>query len=531
MTLPDREDDPRWWRIAVVCVGAVALVTGIAIIDALPVGVFHDDAMYVILARSLASGHGYRYLNLPGAPVATQHPPGYPALLALVSMFVPAFPANIVAFKTLNALLAAASTVLVVLFARARALDPVPAIALGVASAVSIPLLLLSSMVLSEPLFFLLVVALLFAIERFVERQNGSWRPMAIGIGIAACALVRLNGIALLPATLVILAFKRRWRDAGIVTLATVVALLPWQVMVATHTGVLPAPLRGDYESASSWWLRGLHAHGPHVVIETIRKVVAEGAGMFGVLFSAMRGDLAHSITLVALATLSIAAVAAIRSRLPVTLLFLCGYLGIVVVWPYAPSRFLWAIWPLFLLLFTAGANWAWRGIAARRIRASDTRGTVARYAVLVAFAWVVVGYAEYEQRGLRDRWWSSASRSNAGRVAAAVAWVHDNTSLNDLVASEDEGAVYLYTGRHAVPIRSLAPDAYLRDIPASEAARDGLQPILAAYPVRVVIAGSRQTAETADVLIVSTPALLGSAIDFPGGVAYRVIARAGIAR
>ena len=98
-------------------VGALALVTGIAIVDALPVGVFHDDAMYVVLARSLASGHGYRYLNLPGAPAATQHPPGYPALLALVSWFAPAFPANLVAFKTLNAVIASASAVLVTLFA------------------------------------------------------------------------------------------------------------------------------------------------------------------------------------------------------------------------------------------------------------------------------------------------------------------------------------------------------------------------------------------------------------------------------
>src|SRR5262245_33726270 len=123
MTSSARSDNPRWWWHSVAGVGALALIAGIAIVDALPVGVFHDDAMYVILARSIASGQGYRYLNLPGAPWATQHPPGYPALLALVSWFAPAFPGNLVAFKVLNAILSAAGAVLVTMFARARALD------------------------------------------------------------------------------------------------------------------------------------------------------------------------------------------------------------------------------------------------------------------------------------------------------------------------------------------------------------------------------------------------------------------------
>jgi hypothetical protein len=69
-----------------------------------------------------------------------------------------------------------------------------------------------------------------------------------------------------------------------------------------------------------------------------------------------------------------------------------------------------------------------------------------------------------------------------------------------------------------------VTPDVYLRDIPAIESARDGLEPILAAYPASVVIAGSRKTAEAAAVLVASTPPLLQPGVDFPGGVAYRVM-------
>ena len=105
-----------WWRVGLVVVGALALAAGIAVVDARPVGVVHDDAMYVILARALASGQGYRFLNLPGAPAATHFPPGYPAFLAAVSWVVPAFPASVVAFKALNALFLALVAFTIVCF-------------------------------------------------------------------------------------------------------------------------------------------------------------------------------------------------------------------------------------------------------------------------------------------------------------------------------------------------------------------------------------------------------------------------------
>src|SRR4029079_2897597 len=63
--------------------------------------------------KSLATGHGYRWLNLPGTPPAPHFPPGYPAVLALLWQLAPAFPANVVLFKLANALfmaVAAAAT-------------------------------------------------------------------------------------------------------------------------------------------------------------------------------------------------------------------------------------------------------------------------------------------------------------------------------------------------------------------------------------------------------------------------------------
>ena len=95
----------RLARMAPWLVVAVAILAGVNAIDALPVGVFYDDALYVILGKSLSLGQGYRYLNLPGAPAATHYPPGYPALLAILWRISPRFPENIALFKMTNALL------------------------------------------------------------------------------------------------------------------------------------------------------------------------------------------------------------------------------------------------------------------------------------------------------------------------------------------------------------------------------------------------------------------------------------------
>src|SRR6185312_8480561 len=105
----------------------VVLAVAIAVIDQYPVGVVHDDGMYMILAKSLASGHGYRYINVPGEPHATHFPPGYPLLLSLLWRIGPAFPANVVFFKLVNAVFLAAAAAALALFARRRLAFSAPA--------------------------------------------------------------------------------------------------------------------------------------------------------------------------------------------------------------------------------------------------------------------------------------------------------------------------------------------------------------------------------------------------------------------
>ena len=507
-----------WWPLAQLGVAALALTVGLAIVDALPVGVVADDSFYVILARALASGDGYRYLNVPGHPPATHFPPGYPAILALLSLVAPAFPASAVAFKALNAAFLAAASVLVARLLRARlGVGAAWSIGVGAITAVSVPLLILSNLVLSEMCFLAMALGLLLALERLVDESAPVWRVLLLGAAIGACALVRTHGIVLVPAAALVLVSRRRWRDAALLAGAAILCLLPWQIWTAQHGGTLPSPMLGMYDSYASWWLRGLRTIGPSMIPATIAKTTTETSTMLAVLFSPLRGALAHAVTLVSLGALVVAAVVAGWRRLPVTLLFLAGYLAIVVVWPFQTARFVWTVWPLLLALVALGG---WTALGRPAWRAPI------RVVLAIAFAWVAVGYGAYELRGIRGGWWSSIPRANTPRIATAVRWVAANTSPDEVVATDYEGAVYLYTGRPALPIITLTPAQYLRDYTPRENAMEGLLPILDAYPVRTVVAGAGKAHDAARYLAAQSPARLTLREQYDGGGAFTVVPR-----
>ena len=58
-------------------------------------GFYHDDGIYVVTAKALATGQGYRIISLPYEPSQTKYPPFYPFLLSLVWRAYPHFPENL----------------------------------------------------------------------------------------------------------------------------------------------------------------------------------------------------------------------------------------------------------------------------------------------------------------------------------------------------------------------------------------------------------------------------------------------------
>ena len=504
----------RWlpWLTA-----ALTLVAAMHAIEPLPIGVFYDDAQYLVLAKALATGQGYRFINLPGAPLATHFPPGYPAFLALLWRIAPAFPENVALFKFANAvLLAAVGALAGALARRTLGLTRPLAAAAALAGTVTIPSLVLSSAVMSEPLFLALLIPLLVWAERVTmeEPAPGSLRRAALlGAAIAAVALVRTHGIALAGAVVLTYVARRRHREAAACAAATLIGISPWLLWVATHNDALPPLVRGAYGSYTAWLVAGWRAWGVHLLSVTVPDNVAT-IGMT-VVRSIMPKASVRADALVggAFALFTAIGVAVAWRRMRVTTLFVAGYLAIVLVWPFSPLRFVWGIWPLVMLFPAAGLAAAWQSALVRQHRLA--RGGVAALAAVVA-----LGIIAFNVQGYANAWWSSNARFHARRVLPQLAWVAKATSPNDVVASDAEAAVYLYTGRRAAPVTTFTAAEYVRERTLAEETVV-VTSLLESYKPRYVLVTSPKLVEATARVARQAPTSLVRVDSLDRGVVY----------
>ncbi len=483
---------PAW--LAPFGVGAVVLAVAAATMTTWPVGVFYDDGIYLVLGKSLATGEGYRYLNLPGHPAATHYPPGYPALLALLWLVAPSFPANVALFKLANAVLLALAAGRLFLFAR-RSLDlgPAPAAVAILLGCLTVPVIAVTGVLFSEPLFLAMLALALPACERALRDD----RPRAVLVAAslaAATTLVRSIGLPLVGALVLVLLVRRRWRSAGLAAAVAGAMLLPWQAWTAAHSTGLPRPVAASYGSYTSAIRDAVRANGVAYVSRVVLHNTRDLARPLGAVFAPGTGRVPRALVVAALLGLLALGGVGLARRAPVTGLFLLGYAGIVIAWPYRPDRFLWGVWPVLLLTLAVGASVAVGDLRARPLRGSmlAPRGLAAGVALLLA-----LGLTRYNARGYQQRWWASAQKSAAGQLVPLVEWVERNTRPDDVIASDGDAMVHLYTGRHTVPSARWSVEAYPAE-PSAAARLADLRGLLDAYPVRFVLLGSGQSTSAA---------------------------------
>jgi hypothetical protein len=118
--------------------------------------------------------------------------------------------------------------------------------------------------------------------------------------------------------------------------------------------------------------------------------------------------------------------------------------------------RFLWAILPLFGFLFAMGAQ------RALRQRPASPRHSVLRVASGAVVVLLVIGYGWYNVGATWKGPWLSGSRSTAEDAAPMVRWARENTRPGDLLATDNDPLIHLYTGRRTIPVGTFTPEEYL---------------------------------------------------------------------
>ncbi|MEX2152048.1 MAG: hypothetical protein WD825_01845 [Gemmatimonadaceae bacterium] len=509
----------RAQRLAPLIVVVAAMLAGVHAIDPSPVGVFYDDAHYVILGRALALGEGYRYINVPGAPAATHFPPGYPALLAVLWRLSPSFPENVALFKMVNAVLLGAVALGGYWMARKLfSMTAIVASLVALASTIAVPALLLSNNVISEILFLAVLLPLLVVAEDS-SRRAGLGRAALLAIGAGVLCMIRAHAIVLMPALAIAYALHRRHREAAIAVATGVVVLLPWLLWVRHNDPFVPAPLRGQYGSYGAWLTEGLRSNGVGLLVESLWQNVITSAAIIARSFSLARHVMLDSVAVLAVLSLCVAGALDFAKRARTALLFIVLYLVIVLLWPFSPLRFIWGIWPLIVLLMIAGARYLWRLPEARAPRWARAARVAAAGAGTVA----LVGALNFNVRGYANAWWATVSRNFSPRIQPQLVWVTEKTGYDDVIVADDEGAVYLYTGRRAVPASAFTARQYLAGRSATENAR-GMAEIIRAFDPSYVVAWSKPTLDAATLLASARPPVLVQVDTIPSGRVFRPV-------
>jgi hypothetical protein len=458
MTLPAGNRD-RW---LVACAAVVALAAGFVAYSPAPVGVFWDDAVYVITAKALATGEGYRFIHLPNAPAATHYPPLWPATLAVIWKIAPDFPENVKWMKILNpvflAVAAAGATVLGVRVAR------IPfwlSATIAAASIIIAPILLLSAVLMSEPLALALTTLALGAATMLITRGRTK-DGIATGTLAGLAMLARSAGIVLLPAILAGLLWRRS-RRASLVALAiSVVIVAPWFIWSGVHASELPPALAGSYGPYGSWLIGGYRGD-PSLLGDVVGSNIGRTFSEAGVVAFGAFPRQSRSALLVLLLVASATGLSFAGRRAVPLVVALIAYLALILVWPYSPGRFLWAFAPLYAVAVTAAASALIR--RARRARAWRIPAALAAAVTAAALLSVI----RYDVRGFQQGWQRRAIEPLAQGMAQPVLWIGRHTAPTDTIASDMHLQAYLYAGRIGVPISSLSVAEYV--VPKTDSA------------------------------------------------------------
>ena len=519
--LPDTSSPSPRERLVPLLLALLATAAVVVSIAPFPVGVYQDDGIYTVLAKSLATGEGYRYLHIPDAPNATHYPPLYPLFLAGLWKVFPSFPANVTLFKFANAAFLGVAAFMALRFARRQVgMSQWTAVISAGAFTICAPLVLHAVMVLSESMFLAALFPVLVACER-AARSGNRRDALVAGAAAGALALIRTVGAVAIPATALALAIRKRWVPAALVWVAGLAVMLPWQLWIAAYDSQLPDVFIGRYGSYGGWLMSGVREGG----IAWVGQLVVFNLGVMSEGMSLLLTVDRLPMAVRWLATIAITGFFAggwwlMLRRAPVAAWMVAIYLVVIISWPFEPPRFIFAVWPVIGMIMglAVHAVVTWRPAPAARLR-------VMQLGAVTMAAGLVVGYARYNYLGASNQWWSQTQAFVANRSKPMAEWVIANTPADAVIATDDDVLMHLYTGRLAVPNFTFTPEEYMT--PQTRAfERETLRTIVRMYDVDYLLTASEKGIRAANGLMQANPPELQVIAVFKYGAVFKPLTR-----
>ena len=473
-------------RVAVGAVAAAVLAVYVLRLDS-AAGLFVDDAWYIVLAKSLWQGDGFRLISSAVSPILPAFPPGFPLMIAPVFGIAGEFPANVVVFKTFS-ILAMGGVVLATYIYLVRYRSAPTAVAATVAIITALMpafVFLATSTVMSEIVFTFAQLCLVLAIERSArvggDRLSGA--AAISGLLGGATLLVRAAGAAPVAAAAMYL-WRRRGRHAAltfVIVAASCYAPWVWYSLANRDTDVervrhggsvaygysqLLQMQHGGYAAEGQVSLRGFAARiagnalniagrdvGAFLLPAVYRAPSESGMEVFGmsgetgVRASSMGGAWATVwVSLIVSGVVLLGYVAAARRGVTVVELIVPITLAMVAVVPALTFRYVLPLAPFVVFYFFCGLE---RARAALPPYPDWNFGAVFRVAAACILLLFTAEHAQYiwaARQGPMPSWLKEHHETSA-----LIEWMATHLPADGYAASNNPGLVYLATGRRGV--------------------------------------------------------------------------------
>ena len=393
-------------------------------------GIYHDDSIYLITARTMAEGRGYWIESIPSPIAQTKYPVLFPALLAIVWKLAPAFPANLLYFKLVPLLATLLWFWLSYLLIKQESGNTLFAISAVALVASSPQVIFIGTMVLSETLFAALATASLLLLIRH-SRSNSIGLLVGAAILAAAAYHTRTIGFCLILGGVVALAWQRKFRQALLFGSICVALAAPWIAWQYLHRGS-PDP----YLSQENYY----SAYNIVFNFKWDEKLSIALLNLIALPFSAI-ALLDHKWGgIIGLICVPFFFRALLRPGLPVSVRCFLVFSGaVIVLWVWPSLRFVVPLFPLILW-----AVWSGFPLAARTL--------------LLAAIWVLFLHAAwsshgYSQKALISGYWCPVPTGPQEwhEFTRQLDWIRSNTPPDAVIQANVDPTVYLYTNRHAV--------------------------------------------------------------------------------
>jgi hypothetical protein len=429
-------------------------------------GLFHDDGIYTVVAKSLAEGHGYRILSLPSAPAQTKYPFLYSYLLSWLWAIDPRFPQNILLLKTFNvAIIVTIFFCSVIYYRRSLNNSGIACAVFGIIVCVNPIIFTFTDYVLSDLLLVLFTVVLLALCGSgpSTALRSASAALLAV-IGSLAC-LTRMAAAPLLVAGGVHCYLTRGVRGLVWFGSGVLILLSPWLYWVMVHRRPLTNPLF-DYYSAYSFLNANTTDFGS--AFSRHMTVIVGNANYLMDAFELLYlAPLVPGLVFLFVAVTIVGMIESTRKDGVFTWIFFLASVALLVVWPFQPSRYVAPLVPLVVLFLFRGTQFLQSWFERKQKPGSViVRGLskIAWLPIMVILMLDAVWLSAYlmirDPNTTRGLYGNRIAYSWSG-FQETFAWIREHTPADALLATAYDPMYFLYTNRKAIRPAFHRPASY----------------------------------------------------------------------